>query len=77
LPQFEGSNAWAISGSRTKSGKPLLAGDPHIRFSVPSVWYEAHLSAPGFELYGYQRWCRWRSWGTTWIRLEPDHVPER
>jgi len=53
LPQFEGSNAWAISGSRTKSGKPLLAGDPHIRFSVPSVWYEAQLSAPGFELYGY------------------------
>lgn len=53
LPQFEGSNAWAVSGSRTKSGKPLLAGDPHIRFSVPSVWYEAHLSAPGFELYGH------------------------
>ncbi|KRP53852.1 penicillin acylase family protein [Pseudomonas poae] len=53
LPQFEGSNAWAISGSRTQSGKPLLAGDPHIRFSVPSVWYEAQLSAPGFELYGY------------------------
>lgn len=53
LPQFEGSNAWAVSGSRTKSGKPLLAGDPHIRFSVPSVWYEAQLSAPGFELYGH------------------------
>lgn len=53
LPQFEGSNAWAISGNRTQSGKPLLAGDPHIRFSVPSVWYEAQLSAPGFELYGY------------------------
>ncbi|KRP63167.1 penicillin acylase family protein [Pseudomonas trivialis] len=53
LPQFEGSNAWAISGSRTQSGKPLLAGDPHIRFSVPAVWYEAQLSAPGFELYGY------------------------
>jgi len=53
LPQFEGSNAWAVSGSHTKSGKPLLAGDPHIRFSVPSVWYEAQLSAPGFELYGY------------------------
>ncbi|MEZ1317584.1 penicillin acylase family protein [Pseudomonas fluorescens] len=53
LPQFEGSNAWAVAGSRTKSGKPLLAGDPHIRFSVPSVWYEAHLSAPGFELYGH------------------------
>lgn len=53
LPQFEGSNAWAIAGSRTRSGKPLLAGDPHIRFSVPAVWYEAHLSAPGFELYGH------------------------
>ena len=53
LPQFEGSNAWAVSGSHTRSGKPLLAGDPHIRFSVPSVWYEAQLSAPGFDLYGY------------------------
>ena len=53
LPQFEGSNAWAVAGSRTQSGKPLLAGDPHIRFSAPSVWYEAHLSAPGFELYGH------------------------
>ncbi len=55
LPQFEGSNAWAVSGSRTQSGKPILAGDPHIRFSVPSVWYEAHLSAPGFELYGHHQ----------------------
>jgi penicillin amidase len=53
LPQFEGSNAWAVSGSRTASGKPLLAGDPHIRFAAPAVWYEAHLQAPGFELYGY------------------------
>jgi penicillin amidase len=55
LPQFEGSNAWAVSGNRTRSGKPLLAGDPHIRFSVPSVWYEAQLSAPGFELYGHHQ----------------------
>ncbi len=53
IPQFEGSNAWAISGSRTLSGKPLLAGDPHISFAVPAVWYEAELSAPGFNLYGY------------------------
>ncbi len=55
LPQFEGSNAWAITGSRTASGKPILSGDPHIRFSVPSVWYEAQLSAPGFELYGHHQ----------------------
>jgi penicillin G amidase len=55
LPQFEGSNAWAVSGSRTASGKPLLAGDPHIRFAVPAVWYEAQLSYPGFELYGHHQ----------------------
>lgn len=53
VPLFEGSNAWAISGRRTASGKPLLAGDPHIAFSLPAVWYEAHLNAPGFELYGH------------------------
>ena len=53
LPQLEGSNAWALSGAHTASGKPLLAGDPHISFSTPAVWYEAHLSAPGFTLYGH------------------------
>ena len=53
LPQFEGSNAWVMAGSKTQSGKPLLAGDPHIGFSVPAVWYEAHLQTPSFELYGH------------------------
>ena len=53
VPAFEGSNAWVISGQRTTSGKPLLAGDPHIAYSAPSVWYEAHLTAPGFDLYGH------------------------
>ena len=55
LPQFDGSNAWAVSGNRSASGKPLLAGDPHIAYSAPAVWYEAHLSAPGFELYGHHQ----------------------
>ncbi|WP_454254164.1 penicillin acylase family protein [Pseudomonas sp. Marseille-Q8238] len=55
LPQFEGSNAWAIAGRHTRSGKPLLAGDPHIRFAVPAVWYEAQLSTPDFELYGHHQ----------------------
>ncbi len=36
-------------------GKPLLAGDPHIGFSTPSIWYEAHLRSPGFELYGHHQ----------------------
>ncbi|HQC86927.1 MAG TPA: penicillin acylase family protein, partial [Rhodoferax sp.] len=55
VPAFIGSNAWVVSGSHTASGKPLLAGDPHIGFSTPAVWYEAHLSAPGFELYGHHQ----------------------
>ena len=38
---------------KTKSGKPILANDPHIDFSVPSVWYEAHLVTPEFEIYGH------------------------
>lgn len=53
VAQFEGSNAWAVAGSRTRSGRALLAGDPHIGFAVPAVWYEAELSAPGFNLYGH------------------------
>ena len=53
LPQMEGSNAWVVAGSKTASGKPLLAGDPHIAYSAPAVWYEAHLSMPGFEIYGH------------------------
>jgi penicillin G amidase len=55
VPRFEGSNAWALAGNRTASGKPLLAGDPHIAYSAPAVWYEAHLSMPGFELYGHHQ----------------------
>ncbi|MFZ6870632.1 penicillin acylase family protein [Undibacterium sp. Di27W] len=55
LPQFEGSNAWVVAGKNTASGKPLLAGDPHIAYSAPAVWYEAHLKMPGFELYGHHQ----------------------
>jgi penicillin amidase len=49
---FHGSNGWVISGSKTKSGKPILSNDTHIAFSQPSVWYEAHLECPGLRLYG-------------------------
>jgi penicillin amidase len=47
-----GSNAWAVSGTLTASGKPLLAGDPHLEFSFPSTWYLAHLRAPGLNVTG-------------------------
>ena len=41
-----GSNNWALAGSRTASGRPLLAGDPHQPFWVPSSWYEYGLHGP-------------------------------
>ncbi|MDP2998657.1 MAG: penicillin acylase family protein [Bryobacterales bacterium] len=47
-----GSNAWAVSGALTASGKPLLAGDPHLEFSLPSTWYLVHLRAPGLNVTG-------------------------
>jgi penicillin amidase len=47
-----GSNAWAIAGSRTVSGKPILANDPHLEFSIPSPWYLVHLTAPGLDVEG-------------------------
>lgn len=53
VPLFQGSNAWAVSSKRSQTGKPILANDPHIAFANPSVWYEAHLSAPDYEVYGY------------------------
>lgn len=47
-----GSNAWAISGKHTASGKPILANDPHLEFSIPSTWYQVHLAAPGLNVTG-------------------------
>jgi len=47
-----GSNAWAIAGSHTASGKPLLANDPHLDFGLPSTWYMVHLTAPGLNVEG-------------------------
>ncbi len=52
VPLLEGSNAWVISGSRTKSGKVLFNNDTHIGFASPSVWFEAHMEYPGFSFYG-------------------------
>jgi penicillin amidase len=47
-----GSNSWVAAGSRTASGKPLLANDPHLPLTAPPVWYFAHLSAPGLDVIG-------------------------
>ena len=53
IPPFIGSNSWVVNGNKTESGKVLFANDPHIAFSSPSVWYEAHIETPEFESYGY------------------------
>ena len=47
-----GSNAWALAGSKTASGLPLLANDPHLPPSLPNPWYLAHVSAPGWAVAG-------------------------
>lgn len=47
-----GSNNWALSGSRTSTGKPMLAGDPHQPFWVPSSWYEYGLHGPEDDVAG-------------------------
>ncbi|MBI4220855.1 MAG: penicillin acylase family protein [Chloroflexi bacterium] len=46
------SNAWAVAGSRTETGHPILCNDPHLFVSSPSVWYEIHLVAPGLNVIG-------------------------
>jgi penicillin amidase len=51
-PTGLGSNNWVVSGAHTQSGKPLLANDPHLGHSIPSVWYMNHLKAPGLDVSG-------------------------
>lgn len=46
------SNAWAVSGSRTATGSPILANDPHLGPSLPAPWYLAHLRTPDWEVAG-------------------------
>jgi penicillin G amidase len=47
-----GSNAWAIAGSHTASGKPLVSNDMHLEFSIPGIWFLVHLRAPGLNVAG-------------------------
>jgi len=54
IPNFEGagSNNWAVLGTRTTTGKPLLDADPHLQFQLPAIWYEAELQAPPYSVRG-------------------------
>lgn len=48
-----GSNCWAAAGSRTASGRPLFAGDPHLGVRNPSIWYEVALDGAGYRVAGF------------------------
>lgn len=47
-----GSNNWAVAGTKTKTGAPILCNDPHLGLNLPSLWYEMQLSTPEFSAYG-------------------------
>lgn len=74
-----GSNSWVVSGAKTVSGKPLLASDPHLPPTSPSIWHIAHLSAGDFRVSGVAvpgvpgvmiGHNQWIAWGIT--NLCPD-----
>lgn len=77
LPQPEegiGSNNWAVSGAKTKSGHPILANDPHLGLNLPSIWYAMQLSTPDFMVKGaslpgamgiISGFNEWIAWGLT------------
>ena len=47
-----GSNSWVVHGSRTATGKPLLAGDSHRALDTPNVYYQNHIACPEFDVVG-------------------------
>ncbi len=49
---LEGSNNWVVAPSRTTTGRPILANDPHRAYGAPSLRYIVHLSAPGLDVIG-------------------------
>ncbi len=46
------SNAWVVGPARSRSGKPLLANDPHLELRAPALWYLAALESPGLRVAG-------------------------
>jgi penicillin amidase len=52
VPNTTASDNWVVSGERSETGKPLLANDPHLGFTIPSFWYLAHLSFAGEDIVG-------------------------
>lgn len=51
-PENIGSNNWAVSGEKSSTGFPILANDPHLDMTLPSIWYQIQLHSPGVNVYG-------------------------
>ncbi|HNB47936.1 MAG TPA: penicillin acylase family protein [Chitinophagales bacterium] len=52
MPQISGSNAWTLSGTKTKTGKPFLCNDPRLTLKNPNIWYLNHLHCPDLHASG-------------------------
>jgi len=53
IRQSLGSNNWVVNGTHTANGKPLLANDTHLELGLPPIWYEVHVTAPGWNVKGF------------------------
>ncbi len=51
-PYLKGSNNWAVAGSKTASGHPMLANDPHLNLTLPSIWFQVQIHTPEQNCYG-------------------------
>lgn len=52
-PKWLGSNSWVVAPEKSETGSVIFANDPHMGFSQPCVWFEAHVVTPNWERYGY------------------------
>lgn len=52
FPRSIGSNNWAVAGSKTRDGMPILCNDPHLTLSLPSIWYELQMQSGEMNAYG-------------------------
>jgi len=53
IPSFIGSNSWVLGTQKTKNGKVIFENDPHIGYSQPGTWFQAHIKTPKHESYGF------------------------
>jgi penicillin amidase len=53
IRQSLGSNNWVVNGEHTATGKPLLANDTHLELMLPPIWYQVHVTAPGWNVKGF------------------------